>query len=240
MNYSIVTIRRGLRNLFVERTDALNASKAGAYYKEDLHEARISIDAIPEAITSPPYKIELRTTDERHDRLGRVMYFVTEACFHDPDASLEMVAAARQIREAFIPSLDELTGSYATEAERAMKRKPLLQSLGEPLKMFVLPWDPNRTLLDVATSFLTEAEKLEGLLDERADVPKAARAQALVLRTKTMGLLNRFRKDLKKEIERDANLPRDLEQRVFGFFDTLHNMEMAGKSNESAGENKPQ
>lgn len=35
-----------------------------------------------------------------------------------------------------------------------------------------------------------------------------------------------------KEIARDMNLPRDLEQRVFGFFDTLHAMETAGRSNE--------
>jgi len=212
VNYSLTTIRRGTHNLFTERPEALNASKAGAYHKDELYEVHINIGALPEVLTSTPYKVELRTTDGRHDRFGRLIYFTTEACFQDPNASAEMVAAAQQIREAFIPSLDELTDSYATEAERAVKRKPLLLSLGDVLKKFTLPWDANRTLLDVATSFVEEGEKLNGLLNDRADVPKGVRTQALILRSKAMAILNRLRKDLKKEVARDMSLPRDLEQ----------------------------
>ncbi len=239
MNYSLTTIRRGTHNLFTERPEALNASKAGVYHKDELHELHLGIGALPEVLTSTPYKVELRTTDGRHDRLGRLIYFTTEACFQDPNASAEMVAAAQQIRDAFIPSLDELTDSYATEAERAIKRKPLLLSLGDVLKKFVLPWNGNQTLLDVATSFVEEGEKLNGLLNDRADVPKGVRAQALTLRNKAMSVLNRLRKDLKKEIARDMNLPRDLEQRVFGFFDTLHAMETAGRPSESTESHTP-
>ena len=239
VNFSIATIRRGIHNLFTERNDALIASKAGVYHKDELYEAHLGLGALPEVLTSTPYKVELRTTDGRHDRFGRLIYFVTEACFQDPNASAEMVAAAQQIRDAFIPSLDELTDSYATEAERAIKRKPLLVSLGDTLKKFTLPWNPSQTLLDVATSFLNEGEKLNELLNDRADVPKGARAQALTLRNKAMAVLNRLRKDLQKEIARDSNLPRDLEQRVFGFFDTLHAMESAGKSNDSTNNETP-
>ncbi len=234
MNFSLTTIRRGTHNLFTERTDALNASKAGAYLNDELYELHLGIGALPEVLTSTPYKVELRTTDGRHDRLGRLIYFITEACFQDPNAPPEMVAAAQQIREAFIPSLDELTDSYATEAERAIKRKPLIASLADVLKTFALPWNANQTLFDVATSFVDEGEKLNGLLNDRADVPKGVRAQALTLRNKAMSVLNRLRKDLKKEVARDMSLPKDLEQRVFGFFDTLHAMESAGRSSEQA------
>lgn len=239
MNFSIATIRRGTQNLFTERMDALNASKSGAYYKDELHDLHLAITALPEALTSTPYKVELRTTDGRHDSLGRLIYFTTEACFQDTDASPDIVAAAQRIRDAFIPSLDELTASYATEAERAAKRKPLLTSLADDLKKFVLPWDDSRSLLNVATSFVEAGEKLNDLLNDRADVPKGVRAQALTLRNKAMSVLNHFRKDLKKEIARNMNLPRDLEQRVFGFFDTLHAMEIAGRPNESTEGSTP-
>lgn len=239
MNFSLTTIRRGTHNLFTERLEALHASKAGAYHKDELYELHIDIGALPEVLTSTPYKVELRTTDGRHDRLGRLIYFITEACFQDPNASPEMVAAAQKIRDEFIPTLDELTDSYATEAERALQRKPLLSSLGEVLKKFALPWNASQTLLDVATSFVEEGEKLNGLLNDRADVPRGVRAQALTLRNKAMAVLNRLRKDLQKEIARDMSLPRDLEHRVFGFFDTLHAMESAGRSNESTNDQAP-
>jgi hypothetical protein len=98
--------------------------------------------------------------------------------------------------------------------------------------MFHLPWDTSKTLFEVATAFLNEGQKLEELLNQRADVPKAVRNQSALARARAMGALRRFRKDLRKEIERDTTLPRDLEQNVFGFFDTLHAMEAAGKSHE--------
>jgi hypothetical protein len=239
VNYSLNTIRRGTHNLLTERADALNASKAGVYHKDDLQECFVAADALPEVVTSAPYKFELRTTDQRHDGRGRVVYYVTEACAHDPDASAATRENARLIREAFIPSLDELTDSYATEAERAKNRQTTLASMADTLKTFALPWDSSRTLYDVIAAFLAEGEKLNALLNDRADVPKGVQTQALHVRSKTMAVLNRFRKDLKKEIARNPNLPRDLEQRVFGFYDTLHAMESASRASETTTENTP-
>jgi hypothetical protein len=239
MNYSLSTIRRGLRNLFTNRLSALEASKAGAYYKVELHGYHVDIGNLPPAVTSAPYKDHLRTTDIRHDGFGKVIHLVTEACFVCPDINPAIVAAAKQIREAFIPSLDELQRPYATEGERAIERKPLLISLEPQLKSFTLPWDSTKSLHDIAVAFLDEGCKLDDLLDQRADVPKAARQQSASVRAKAMGTLSRLRKDLKKEIARDTNLPRDLEQSVFGFFDTLHAMEAAGKGHEPVeGENE--
>ena len=239
MHYSLTTLRRGTQNLFTERADALNASKAGIYHKDELHECLVAMDALPEVVTSAPYKVELRSTDQRHDGLGRVVHYVTEACFHDPDASATVRENARLIREAFITSLDELNDSYATEAERAKNRQDNLVSMTDALKTFVLPWDSTRTLFNVVTAYLAEGQKLNALLNERADVPKGVQTQALHVRGKAIAVLNRFRKDLKKEIARNPNLPQDLEQRVFGFYDTLHAMESAGKSSDTTPRNTP-
>ncbi len=49
-----------------------------------------------------------------------------------------------------------------------------------------------------------------------------------------IGALNRLRKDLEKELEQNAALPQDLAHKVFGFFDTLHAMEAAGRGHEKA------
>lgn len=240
MNYSLSTIRRGLRNMFTQRLAALDASKAGQYYKAELQGYNVAVDDLPASVTSAPYKDQLRATDARHDAFGRVIHLVTEACFICPDVNPTALAAARQIREAFIPSLEELQRPYATEGEKALERKPLLVTLEAQLKSFPLPWDPSKSLFDVATAFVNEGQHLEQLLNQRADVPKGIPQQAGALRAKAMGALTRFRKDLKREIARDASLPRDLEQSVFGFFDTLHAMEAAGKSHEPVeGESGP-
>lgn len=132
-----------------------------------------------------------------------------------------------------------MSDSYATEAERAKKRQEALGVMGDTLKTFVAPWDSTRTLFDVVTAFLTEGEKLNALLHDRADVPKGVQSQAAQVRSKAMAVLNRLRKDLKKEIARNPNLPRDLEQRVFGFYDTLHAMESSGKPSGTTPEGTP-
>jgi len=239
MNYSLSTIRRGCRNLLTQRLAALETSKAGVYYKAELQHHVAAIDDLPATVTSAPFKDELRQTDDRHDAFGKVIHLVTEIAFVCPDVDPTIVTAAKQIREAFIPSLDELNSPYAAEGERALERQPLLASLKPQLEMFRLPWSLTKSLHDIATAYLNEGQQLDALLNQRADVPKGVRSQAAILRAKAMGTLNRLRKDLKKEIERDASLPRDLEQSVFGFFDTLHAMEAAGKSHEPiAGENE--
>lgn len=240
MNYSLSTIRRGCRNLLTQRLTALETSKAGLYYKADVQQHLAAIDDLPPSVTSAPFKEELRLTDDRHDALGKVIHLVTEIAFVSPDVDPMIVAAAKQIREAFIPTLDELNSPYAAEGERALERQPLLTTFKAQLEMFRLPWSLTKTLHDVATDFINEGQKLDAILNQRADVPKGVRTRAATLRSKAMGTLNRLRKDVKKELERDPSLPRDLEQSIFGFFDMLHSMEAAGKSHEPiAGENEP-
>jgi hypothetical protein len=55
----------------------------------------------------------------------------------------------------------------------------------------------------------------------RGDVPRAARHQAAALRSRATGLLNRLRQDLAQDVAKTPELPRDLDQRLFGYLDTL-------------------
>jgi hypothetical protein len=133
------------------------------------------------------------------------------------------VDAAQRIRRAFIPSLAELGASYAVEAERAMERKPLLETHKEDLQRF--PMAGRATLYDVAKGYLGAGEQLHQLLSDRSDMPQTTRKEAATLRSATVALLTRFRDDLVRELQRNPALPRDLEQRVFAYFDTLDKMQ---------------
>jgi hypothetical protein len=128
----------------------------------------------------------------------------------------------KRIRGAFIPALGELGASYATEAERAQGRKPLLATMKADLKLF--PLAGGGTLLDTATAFLGAGVKIHENLSDRADVPKGARKEAAQIRSATVGMLGRLRADVVREVKKDPKLPRDLEAKLFGYFDTLEAM----------------
>jgi len=164
----------------------------------------------------------LGQTDKRHDGFGSVIFLATEVAFRLPDASDDLVAAARRLRAAVIPKLAELRSSYRLEADQAIDREPQLETLADDLRRFPVP--DGRTLLEVATGFVAEGKKLHSLLSERGNVPKGQRARAAIIRSQTLGMINRLRDDLDRELAKDASLPRDLDQRVFGYLDTLGSM----------------
>jgi hypothetical protein len=219
-NYTLIQVTEGLRNLLGERVVDLRKSKAGVYHETMLVELRTGLDALPPALTkSAPLAFELESADTVHDGHGGTLFYVTEAAIRLPDTPDTIRAAAVRVRDAFVPALAELNDAYIVEAHRAAERRPLLATLKADLEQF--PVRANVTLLHVATNFLDAGDKLNALLSQRGDVPKADRSKAAVLRAKAVGLLNRLRADLRDEVKRTPSLPRDLEQRVFGFLDTL-------------------
>lgn len=219
-NLSLVHLKLGIHNLFNERHADLLRSKSGKFHEPDLLAQRDAIDELPPDLTGGrPMADELRETDISHDGFGAAIFFVTEAAFRLPDVSLDVASAAQRIREAFIPGLDELQSEYAKEAHRAQERRPLLKAMKADLSMLMAP--DGRNLLEIATQFLNAGQSLDDLLHQRANVPQNTRADAATIRNETIGALNRFRQDLRREIKRNPNLPKDLEHRVFGYFDTL-------------------
>lgn len=220
---TLIHLRLFLNDLFSKREADLLLSVAGQYYAPQLRERRTAIGGLPPALTQgTPFADELSAADKNHDGFGAAMYHSTEVVFRLPDAPAELVAAAVRIRLAFIPELKELLDSYAEEADRAIEREPKLEELAADLRLFPVP--DNRTLYDVATSFLAAGRNIHDLLSRRADVPKGARARAAAIRSETVGVINRLRADLGREIKKNPALPRDLDQRVFGYLDTLLSM----------------
>jgi hypothetical protein len=216
---TLPTLRLILRDLLEKRRADLLLSRAGTFHEPELTEILTSIDALPAALTGAPLAEELDAADDRHDAHGSTLFFITEAYLRQPDAPAELLAAARRIREAFIPQLGELNASYAREADRAIERKRHLAERKEDLLLF--PMAGGKTLLDVATAFLEAGERLHHLLSDRADTPKGQRQEASTLRPRAIGVLGRLRRDLAAEIQKNPALPRDLETRVFAYLDTL-------------------
>jgi hypothetical protein len=213
-------LHTGLRDLFAERRAALRKSKAGKYYEPMLQEQLTAIAALPAVFSGgAPLDAALDALDAAHDGYGGAIYFTTEVYLRLPGASPSVVDAAVRIRSGLIPSLFELGASYATEAERAIERKPLLTSLEADLRRF--PLAGGGTLYDAAAAFLDAGERLHGMLSGRADVPEGTAQEAAKIRSATVGMLSRLRADVTREVKKNTRLPRDLDVRIFGYFDKL-------------------
>src|SRR5262249_42560634 len=151
-NLNLPNLKVGLRDLLEKRHDDLLKSKAGKYYEPKLVGILAEIDALPPALTGAPLSAELQAKDAEHDGYGGAIYFKTELYRPLPNAAPKVVAAATRIRAAFTPALGELVAPYATEADRANERKPLLESMKADLDLF--PMADGTTLHAVATKFI--------------------------------------------------------------------------------------
>ena len=234
-NYTLIQIALGTRNLFDLRRADLLLSKAGKYYEPALAERRAELDALPAALTGGLVAADkLRAEDALYDGNGGALYYLTEVVMRLPTASDDLKAVALRVREAFVPELAELRATYVVEAHRAHERRPLLITMKGDLESLAVPG--GGTALDLATNQLDAGERLNLLLNERGSATEADRTEAVALRSKTVKLLNRLRDDLIDELAEDPSLPRDLEHRVFGYFDTVAAM---GRTSPKAQEPAP-
>jgi hypothetical protein len=178
-----------------------------------------------------PLTAELDDADEVHDGFGAAIYYATEVAFRLPDATPELRAAARRIREALIPDLAELRAPYFVEADRAEARRPLLEELKPELMKFQVTGQG--TLFDVAVKFLDAGMLLQELLSQRPDAMHVSHREAVRIRADTTALVERLRADLRLEARQDTSLPQDLEQRLFAPFDAM--LASARSSQREAG-----
>ena len=226
-NLSLADLKIGLDDLLGKRHKALVRSKAGKVYEASLSKKRDEIADLPPALVSgKPLVSELSDTDARHDGFGAAIWFLTEAYLRAPDVLPDRTAAARRIREAFVPKLDTLKARYATEADAAKKRRKALKERKEDLKLF--PLAGGGTLYDWAKRFLDEGEKLHELLSTRADQSEGDRSGASKLRTSTIALLNRLRTALADESAHNDKLPKNVDAKVFGYLDELESLHPSG------------
>lgn len=217
---SLISLFVGLNDLLTKRLPALQGFASGIASVKVLTGQRDLMAMLPAVVAGRPLVEELDAADERHDSLGAALWHILEAYFLHPDTPPVLLQAAKKIRAAFIPTLEDLVVSYPAEAKAAMARKPELANLKAELSMFPVAMG-GATLFDWATSFLAAGESIDTLLSARADIDAKGRKSAARLRAETIGMINRLRKNLAAERKHDASLTADLDGQVFGYFDLL-------------------
>lgn len=216
---NLADIYLGFEDLFTKRIGALTSTKAGAGQVEVLAAQRSEVSALPLAMTGRAFVDELSVMDDEHDGFGYALWYLTEAYVRAPRTKPETVAAARRVREAFIPDTTVLQSSYADEAARAGTHKGKIAEYADDLKM--LPIDGG-TAYDWALGFIAAGEKLSELLSKRADIEGQSRQNAQALRSETVGMLNDLRRAIAREKKKGGGtLPDDIDTQIFGYFDTL-------------------
>jgi hypothetical protein len=217
---SLINLFVGLNDLLTKRLTALQSFAAGIAIVKVLTAQRDLMAKLPAVVAGRPLVEELDAADDRHDALGYALWHILEAYLLHPDTPPALIEAAKKIRAAFIPTLQELVASYPAEAKAAMDRKPDLENLKAELSLFPVAAG-GATLYDWATSFLAAGTAINGLLSARADIDAKGRKDAARLRSETVGILNRLRKSLADESKHDKTLPADLDAQVFGYLDLL-------------------
>ncbi|MRG93634.1 hypothetical protein [Polyangium spumosum] len=216
---SLVALFVALNDLLTNRKDALQSFASGAACIKLLTARREALAKLPAVVAGRPLVDELDSADVRHDGFGYAIWHMTEAYERLPALPEPVRAAARKIRAAFVPTLEDLGASYPAQAKAAMDRQHALAALQPELTMF--PVAGGGTLHDWAARFLEAGIDIDSLLSARADLESRTRKDAARLRGEVIGILNRARKNLPLELQEDPSLPKDLDARVFGYLDLL-------------------
>lgn len=213
----------GLKDLLTTRRADLDTSAIGKAYAPQLASRVVQLEDVAERKTTRANATELGKADDNHDGFGQGIWLYTEAVLVTPNISEAARTSALRIREAFIPVRSVLSDSYAEEAARAKKNRGRVAELENDLKS--LPVPDGKSLFDWVNGFLDAGDSLDKLLSERSTVEASASTgtSSTILRATTIGLLRRLREALRDEVAANANLPRDLEQRVFAYIDELAN-----------------
>lgn len=216
---NLADIYLGLEDLFTKRHEALLLTRAGKGQEEVLSVQRDEINALPATMTGGrAFADELAAADDEHDSLGYALWHLTEAYIRAPGSSPDLVETAQRVRDAFVPEISALQASYADEAAAAGFRKDHLTTLEADLKRLPIK---GGSAYDWAVAFVAAGEKLSKLLSQRADAESVTRKNAQILRSETIGILNDLRRALMREKKRNAFLPANIDELIFGYFDTL-------------------
>lgn len=209
-----------LEDLLQRRGAALDQSAMAKAYRPILAAYGVSLEELPEVLRGKALADELGEEDAIYDVAVVVLFFITEVVLRDPDVSAELKASAERVRETFAPALGETQKKYTVEASRAKQRRKVLADLEGDLKALKHP-DGVRDAYVIAERGVTAGEKIDELLSGRADATPESRAEASLLLSKGIGMVNRMRSAVRDELGCNEDLPRDLEKQIFAYWDDL-------------------
>jgi hypothetical protein len=227
-------VRLFLADLVQQRRSDILLLRSGDTYLQLFTQQHAEAEGLPSAQERArvPLAQELARVDVEHDNLGRTIYYYAEAHRHLPGLPDDARQDLDGLQRTFAPSLVSLNASYADEAARAQERRTQLDSWRDRLSRYTLA--DGRSLYQVVSDYVARGEELGTLLAARSVRTVASaeggRRKAILLRNRIIGSVSRFRETLRDELLVRPELPRDLEARIFGYFDLLAAMRTRGYS----------
>jgi hypothetical protein len=212
-----------LADLFDSKKALLEQTLSFKIYGPTLEEQKNEISKITAALQKKPLSEELADTDALHDSTGRAIFHICEAYSQLVTLSQAHRDFAAKVAETFVPSLGGLQKSYEDEAAAAKKRETNLEELKTSLEAF--PVAPETSLYTLVSAHIEAGKKIDSLLSARAETTAEDEAnrvkQVGVLRSKTIGTINQLREALAHEVSVNQELPRDLESKIFSYYDQI-------------------
>jgi hypothetical protein len=185
------------------------------------HEKMLS--SVKDVADRVPLAQELREAEVRHDQAAKAVYYCCKGLLGVARLEEDKRLLIKQVMDEFVPNLSGLKQSYADKAAAASKARGVLDKMRPDLE--TLEVTSGITLYEMVSSFLNAGEQIGALLVSRAETEAEDEAgrtkQVAALRSRTIGLLGRFREALQQEVASNPELPRDLESRVFALYDHL-------------------
>lgn len=225
---NLTDLRLGFEDLLTVRRGPLFRTQSGKIYEEALEQLRQAVNALPAPLTGGrPFAEELALRNADHDAFGFGIWHLTEAYLRVPGIESEVVAAARRIREAFIPDPERLRDTYADQASAVAARRENMVNLVDDLVR--IPIAGGSTLFDWVAGFVGAGEQIAKILAQRAEINATTRKNAMALHAECIRILNELRKAVIAEIARTMGMPRTIEDEIFGYFDMLETTRVEAK-----------
>jgi len=225
MALSLSDLELVLQHLLNRRGDDLRRLSAGANYERALLRYQQRLVDIAGEVDGPtqgrPLATELEEVDRYHDGFGAAVWHQLQSYLRLPTASDALKATASELLDVFIPALIELRSSFADEAARARQRRQLLAFYERSLREFAV--FGGGTLYEWVDAQISHGEALERLLQQRLRLEQSRPGPLddQALHAELLLVLDRLRRTVQGEVVVRADLPRDLEDRLFSFFDLL-------------------
>lgn len=220
---SLADLRLGLKELLENRHDRVFSCLSGRLYGPLLNNQLLAIDSLP-----PKLAAERKTGTNLGIGIDEtVAAFFLHYEWYDTQSGIDpmILSAVRRMRDSLAPDLSAIQAQCAsrvcsvgewqnTEEWAACWKSPSSQGGGSM---------PMPTAEAPGGGFWIQGFIPPDMISENNDysLSEDKRALATNIRNATIGLLQKFRQSLAKEIDANFSLPRGLDFMIFGYFDEL-------------------
>lgn len=216
-----------------EKAPLFEATHASLTYRPILVDLVARAVALPAALRGRPLAFALRGADKTHDGWLRTLFYFKESLRWCPTPTPTTAAVVAAIEQHFGISLADVGDTYAENIAKAGHHAAQLEKSGD---LFATVGTPDgRTLKAWFEDFIASGREAAVLLTSRGDVvAESDRGEAGVLRLELLGVLSELRTVLRRETAARPELPKHLDETLFGTLDALQTLAAARNAKSPA------